>query len=165
MGKCLKLRAADEEDISVISACMQDALVACNDLSFLPGEQRFVLVGQRFKWENCPEFLRPDLAGPEYANADPCENYERVNAILVFDHVTGARLFDLDTTQDANILELLAIAVEPREEGEDGASVILFFAGGGAIRLEVQRILCHLEDLGDSWPTKNRPIHPVEESA
>jgi len=161
MGKCLKLRAADAEDISVISACMQDALVACNDLSFLPGEQRFVLVGQRFKWENCPEFLRPDLAGPD---AGSCENYERVNTLLVFDHVTGARLFDLEQPQDANILELLAIAVEPGEEG-DGPSIILFFAGGGAIRLEVQRILCHLEDLGDSWPTKNRPIHPVDESA
>ncbi len=160
MGRHLKLRAADAEDISVISACMQDALVSCNDLSFLPGEQRFILVGQRFKWENCPEFLRPDLASGE-----PCENYERVSTILVFDHVTGARLFDLEAAQDAKILELLAIAVESGAEGEDGPSVILFFAGGGAIRLEVQRILCHLEDLGNSWPTKNRPVHPMEESA
>ena len=104
--------------------------------------------------------LRPDLASGE-----PCENYERVSTILVFDHVTGARLFDLEAAQDAKILELLAIAVESGAEGEDGPSIILFFAGGGAIRLEVQRILCHLEDLGESWPTKNRPIHPVEESA
>lgn len=165
MGQHLKLRAADEEDISVISACMQDALVYCNDLSFLPGEQRFILVGQRFKWENCPEFLPPDLAGPDFAGTGPCENYERVSTILVFDHVTGARLFDLEAAQDAKILELLAIAVESGAEGEDGPSIILFFAGGGAIRLEVQRILCHLEDLGESWPTKNRPIHPVDESA
>ena len=32
MAERLKLRAADEEDVSIISACMQDALVSCNDL-------------------------------------------------------------------------------------------------------------------------------------
>ena len=62
MAQRLKLRAVDSEDMSIISACLQDALIAGNDLSFLPGEHRFVLVAQRFKWENCPEFLRPDRA-------------------------------------------------------------------------------------------------------
>jgi hypothetical protein len=159
MTQRLKLRAGDNEDVSIVSACMQDALVACNDLSFLPGERRFVLVAQRFKWENCPEFLRPDLVGIE-----PCENYERVNSILVFDEVTGVRLFDLRPVPEAKLLELLAIAVEAGQEDE-GPSVMLFFAGGGAIRLEVRRILCHLEDLGESWPTQRRPSHPMDEGA
>ena len=160
MAERLKLRAADEEDVSIISACMQDALVSCNDLSFLVGENRFVAVAQRFKWENCPEFFRPELIGMM-----PCENYERVNSILVFDDVTGVRLFDLKLPADATILELLAIAVGPVEEGGDGPSIILFFAGGGAIRLEVRRILCHLEDLGDAWPTTRRPVHPMDDGA
>ena len=160
MAERLKLRAADEEDVSIISACMQDALVSCNDLSFLVGENRFVVAAQRFKWENCPEFFRPELIGMM-----PCENYERVNSILVFDDVTGVRLLDLKLPADATILELLAIAVEPGEDGGDGPSIILFFAGGGAIRLEVRRILCHLEDLGDAWPTTRRPVHPMDEGA
>ena len=156
MAQRLKLRAVDSEDMSIISACLQDALIAGNDLSFLPGEHRFVLVAQRFKWENCPEFLRPDRAG------EPCTDYERVNSILVFDDVSGVRLFDIRPVPETNFLELLAISVEAGALDES-PSVILFFAGGGAIRLEVGRILCHLEDLGDSWPTQNRPAHPVDE--
>ena len=74
-------------------------------------------------------------------------------------------MFDLKLPADATILELLAIAVEPGEEGGDGPSIILFFAGGGAIRLEVRRILCHLEDLGDAWPTTRRPVHPMDDGA
>ena len=160
MVERLKLRAGDEEDISIISACMQDALISSKDLSYLPGENRFVLVAQRFKWENCPEFMRPDLMGMM-----PCESYERVNSVLVFDDVTGVRLLDVPASDESRILELLALAVEPGEEGGDGPSMILFFAGGGAIRLEVRRILCHLEDLGDTWETTRRPSHPVDEGA
>jgi hypothetical protein len=160
MAQHLKLRAGDEEDISIISACMQDALISGRDISFLPGENRFVMVAQRFRWENCPEFMRPDLMGMM-----PCESYERVNTVLVFDDVTGVRLFDLKPSDGNQILELLAIAIEPGEESGDGPSVILFFAGGGAIRLEVGRVLCHLEDLGDAWPTTRRPCHPVDEGA
>ena len=158
MKKPLKLRAADDEDISIISACMQDALVAGNDLSFLPGERRFVLVAQRFKWENCPEFMRPERTG------EPCEDFERVTSALVFDEVSGVRLFDLHPVAEAKFLELLAISVESEAQAEDeNPAIILFFAGGGAIRLEVKRILCHLEDLGDSWPTQSRPTHPMDE--
>ena len=160
MSQPLKLRAGDAEDVNIISACMQDALISSRDLSFLPGENRFVIVAQRFKWENCPEFMRPDLMGMM-----PCESYERVNSVLVFDDVTGVRLLDVVPSEESKILELLAIAVEPGEEGGDGPSVILFFAGGGAIRLEVRRVLCHLEDLGDSWQTTRRPSHPVDEGA
>ena len=156
MAERLRLRAVDREDMSVISACLQDALVAGTDLSFLPGEHRFVLVAQRFKWENCPEFLRPERAG------EPCTDYERVNSLLVFDDVAGVRLFDLRPVPGANVLELLAISIETGAPDENPA-VMLFFAGGGAIRLEVRRILCHLEDLGDSWPTHKRPTHPVDE--
>ena len=31
------------------------------------------------------------------------------------------------------------------------------------IRLDVERILCHLDDLGDPWPTRWKPKHPVED--
>ena len=155
----LKLRATDDEDLSIISACMQDAVIAGTDVSFLPGERRFVLLAQRFKWENCPEFMRPDRAG------EPCKDFERVNTMLVFDDVSGVRLFDLTPVAEPKFLELLAISIEGEVQGPDeNPAIILFFAGGGAIRLEVRRILCHLEDLGDSWPTHNRPTHPTDEA-
>ena len=154
----LKLRAADDEDLGIISACMQDALIAGTDLSYLPAERRFVLLAQRFKWENCPEFMGRGGTG------EPCADFERVTSMLVFDDVSGVRLFDLSAMSEPRFLELLAISVEGEAQAQDeNPAIILFFAGGGAIRLEVRRILCHLEDLGDSWPTQNRPTHPTDE--
>jgi hypothetical protein len=169
MSQQLKLRAADGEDIAVLSACMQDAVVACTDLSYLPGERRFVLLAKRFKWENCDDFMMPE------ADNTPCSSYERTTCVLAFDNVTGVRLFDLKKPEGCDVLELLAIAVEEGGaqgyEGEDGEPdaaegprIVLFFAGGGVIRLEVGRVLCHLEDLGEPWTTTRRPCHPVAEA-
>ena len=158
MSEQLKLRAADDEDISVISACMQDALISCSELSFLPGERRFVALAKRFKWENCPDFMQERAAAP-------CSSYDRTNCVLVIDDVTGVRLFDLRKPENCDLLELLALAVEEGNEEEgDPARLVLFFAGGGVIRLEVGRILCHLEDLGEPWTTSRRPCHPLDEA-
>jgi hypothetical protein len=59
------------------------------------------------------------------------------------------------------ILSLLALHAE--DEGE-AASLILNFAGGSSVRLEVQQIMCHLDDLGEPWPTRWRPKHPVADA-
>src|SRR5476651_2524420 len=50
----VKLRAEDEEDLAVVSAFLQDALVPVAEMAFLPDEQRFVLVVNRFMWERKP---------------------------------------------------------------------------------------------------------------
>jgi hypothetical protein len=164
MDEPLKLRAADAEDLSVISACMQDALICVSDARFVPAERCFILVANRFRWENCPEFLKDD---PDRARAKAqCESYERVNCALIFNDVTGVRLANMEPAKDVNVLELLAVTAEQGDPGkgeEEGGAVVLFFSGGGTIRLEVDKILCHLQDLGEPWPTKSRPQHPVAE--
>ena len=45
----LKLRAADGEDLAVISAILQDSLVTIGEMTYLPDENRFVLVANRFQ--------------------------------------------------------------------------------------------------------------------
>jgi hypothetical protein len=40
--------------------------------------------------------------------------------------------------------------------------VILRFAAGRAIRLEIDRLACHLGDVGEPWPTPWKPAHPAE---
>src|SRR5215813_15441067 len=47
----LKLRAEDAEDLAIISACLQDALVPVRDLAFVPEDREFLLVANRFRWE------------------------------------------------------------------------------------------------------------------
>ncbi|MBV5335567.1 DUF2948 family protein, partial [bacterium] len=51
MNKPIKLRAEDEEDLAVISACLQDAILPVAEMCFERAARRFVLVANRFKWE------------------------------------------------------------------------------------------------------------------
>ncbi len=146
MSEPLKLRAEDAEDIRVLSSCLQDALVRVADMKFLSDENRFVLVANRFRWENCED------------GVEPCEAYERVNCGLCFEKVSAVRVRNVDRRCRERILELLAIDVGDR-------ALTLIFAGDAAIRLEVEEILCHLKDLGEPWPTIWRPNHPLEADA
>jgi hypothetical protein len=148
MGKKLKLRAEDEEDLSVISACLQDALIAVGDIKFLPEDHRFVLIANRFCWEAMP--------CPQTMELSPDDCFERVHTGLRFENVTGVRHRGIDKLDAAELLELLAIRL-------DGKAVTLVFAGDAAIRIETDQPLCFVEDLDEPWPTKWRPRHAVDE--
>jgi len=144
MADPLKLRAEDAEDLAVISAILQDALVAVGEMVFLPEEQRFVLVANRFRWEPPASGVRQD--------------FERRMSGLRIDGVKAVQRRGFHPRDSERLLLLLAMRSEP--------GVIYFdFAGGSSIRLEVERILCHLDDLGEPWPTQWRPRHPVEDEA
>ena len=160
----LKLRARDPEDLRVLSACLQDALVPLADIAYLKPEQRFVLVVNRFMWESAPE--EAELSAAVETKAEPVAEddarfedaegaappYLRVNAGLTFDRVRAVRFRGFDARKRDEILNLLNIEADPQ-------AITLSFSGGGAIRLEVSKILCHLEDVGQPWPTRWRPHH------
>jgi len=141
--KPLRLMAGDAEDLGVISACLQDAVAKLGDFSFLPDERRFAFVANRFVWE-CAGKGR---AGP----------FARVRAGAHFDDVKSAKFQHLrDDAKDA-VVELLSIGFKP---GEDGAGeIILDFAGGGAIRLEVESINAFMSDMSEPWRTRAKPKH------
>ena len=141
MGAKLKLSALDADDLGVISAAVQDALVAVRDCAYLKDEKRFVLLLNRFQWE----------ADPSIDSA-----HSRTHSALVFNEVTGVRHHDIPLGEPDRMLELLAVTLE-----NDG-SVALRFASGRAIRLEIGRLACHLGDVGEPWPTPWKPAHPVE---
>jgi hypothetical protein len=146
----LKLRAADAEDLAVMSAILQDALVTVGEMVYLPEESRFVLVVNRFRWERQPGETRKP---------------ERTLSGLCIDGVTAVQRRGFNPRDEERILSLLAIQPESLEQSPDkSAALILEFAGGNSIRLEVGRLLCHLDDLGEPWPTRWRPKHPVVES-
>ena len=46
----LKLIALDAEDLGVISAHLQDAVLRVGDMVYLPNEKRFVALANRFDW-------------------------------------------------------------------------------------------------------------------
>ena len=147
----LKLRAADVEDLSVISAILQDSLVTIGEMVYLPDEHRFVLVANRFRWERRPGEAR--------------KNAERVLTGLCIDGVKAVRRRGFSPRDEDRILSLLAIRAQSSAQSPDQpAALLLEFAGGSSIRLEVGRLLCHLDDLGEPWPTRWRPKHPVADA-
>ncbi len=145
MAGGLKLRATDDEDLAVVSAVLQDAVIPIEEMAYLPEESRFVLVANRFRWED--------------AERDPVEGriYERVHCALVVDQVTAVRTRGVDRSRGETILSLLAVTGAP-------GAIELTFAGGGAIRVEVERVLCHLEDVDEPYPTQWRPRHAVDDT-
>jgi hypothetical protein len=140
LGK-LKLSALDADDLGVISAAVQDALVAVRDCAYFKDEKRFVLLLNRFQWE----------ADPSIDSA-----HSRTHSALVFNEVTGVQHHNIPLGEPDRMLELLAVTLE-----NDG-SVALRFATGRAIRLEIGRLACHLGDVGEPWPTPWKPAHPAE---
>ncbi len=143
MAGKLKLRAFDADDLEVISAATQDALVAIKDIGWFADEKQLALVVNRFRWE-----APPDADGA----------WSRTHAALVFHQVDTVRHIDMPLGEPDRLLELLSMGIEPTDAGK--ATVLLRFAAHRTIRLEAPKLLCHLEDLGDPWPTRWRPDHP-----
>ncbi len=141
--KPLRLMAGDEDDLKVLSAVLQDAVAKLGDFAFLPGERRFAFVANRFVWE-CAGKGR---AGP----------FARVRAGAHFDDVKSVKFQNLKTGAKDAVVEFLAARFEP---GEDGAGVIVLdFAGGGAVRLEVESVNAFLSDISEPWGARAKPKH------
>ena len=137
----LKLTALDADDLAVISAAVQDSLVAVRDCAFFADEKRFVLLLNRFCWE---------------ADATIDTAYWRTHSALVFNEVEAVHHHKIPLQEPDRVLELLVVA-------EDApGSVLLRFAASRAIRLEIDRLACHLGDVGEPWPTPWKPAHPAE---
>jgi hypothetical protein len=70
--------------------------------------------------------------------------------------VTAVRQQGLVQDRARQIVSLLSI--------QPGVGCIdLHFSAGVVIRLEVENILCHLQDLDEPWPTQWRPAHPLDD--
>jgi len=142
----LRLRAEDREDLAVISACLQDALVSVADLAYDRAAQSFLLIANRFRWECTPA-----------ADGDGTE-FERILCGLSFEGVVSVVYRGFRRTDQERILALLAIRPD-----ETGAVIDLAFAGGATIRLNAAQIRCRLRDVGEPWPTNWQPDHPLED--
>ncbi|MGE3712514.1 MAG: DUF2948 family protein [Hyphomicrobiaceae bacterium] len=142
----LKLIAFDEGDLDVLSAHLQDSVVKVSDLAWLPRERRFVALLNRFDWAS--------------ANGKKeRRSFMRKRTALRFERVESAQLKGIDPKSKSSVLELLAIGFQP---GHSPSGVVtLIFAGGAAIRLDVECIEAELKDLGAAWRTRRKPEHGV----
>jgi hypothetical protein len=138
----LKLRAEDADDLAVISAVVQDALISVKDLTYDRAARSFTLVANRFRWEGRPH------------GADRSVAFERTLCAVRFDEVDGAGYRGFRRRDDDRILSLLTI-----RPGEKAGTIDLEFSGGATVRLKISAIRIYASDVGEPWPTAWQPDH------
>ena len=136
----VSLIAEDQTDLTVLAACLQDALVPVSDIAYLPDEKRLALAVNRFMWGQVGE------------ESDSGPLFYRTHSLLRIDGVTSLRSKGYDRGDRARILSLLSI--RPIDNGVD-----LLFADGATIRVETDSLYVSLIDMGQPWPTRWRPGH------
>jgi DUF2948 family protein len=151
----LKLIAFDADDLGVISAHLQDALLKVGDIAYLPGERRFAALGNRFDWADALQ-----------NGGGRTTEYVRRRSALRFERVLAAKVQGIDLNRKGAVLSLLTIGFEPNTAPEDpGGHIVLHFADGAVVRLEVECIEAELKDLGPVWRAKSMPQHPEDDQA
>lgn len=138
----LKLSALDAEDLSVISAHMQDAVLKVGDMGYAKGLKQFALVANRFAW---------DAEGER----------QRRRTGLHFDRVLAVKSQNIRRDDPEAVLSLLAIGFT--EADAPSGEVLLTFSGGGTVKLSVECLEAQLRDLGPAWATAKVPSHPLDE--
>ncbi|MBX3476210.1 MAG: DUF2948 family protein [Brevundimonas sp.] len=137
----LRLLAADADDLQIMSAALQDSILRPVDIVWEKSARRVTIALSRFCWE--------------------CGG-TRVMAAMQFGDVQAVKSRRLPRGPETP-LELLAIDFEPVET--PGGRVILMFAGGGDLRIDVECLDAVVTDLSERWPARVAPTHLAEASA
>ena len=138
----LRFAVLDEEDLEVVSAHLQDAVVKVADVLWRPNESRVVVALNRFDWES--------------AQSDKPE-YRRRRSALRFERVLSCKCRSVNPAGKDAVLNLLT--VEFTETDSPSGIVNLIFSGGAAMRLEVECLEAELADLGPVWTAMKCPVH------
>ena len=133
----LQLLAEDAEDLTVISAALQDAVLKVGDIAFEGVARRLTVTLNRFRWEG--------------------DRRERVRSALQLGGVLKAEARKVRRDRKEGVLELLALDFEVGEA--PGGYLTLRFAGGGDLRVQVECIDVVLVDVSTPWPTRSAPKH------
>lgn len=131
----LRLLAEDADDLQIISAALQDAIMRPVDIRWEKEARRLTVVLSRFCWE--------------------CGG-TRVMAAMQFGDVQAVKSRRLPRLPEA-ALELLALDFLPDEA--PGGQVMMMFAGGGDLRIDVECLDAVLTDLSERWPARIAPTH------
>jgi hypothetical protein len=143
----LRLVAQDVEDLRVISALVQDAVLPVTEMTHDPRRRRFALMLNRFRWED------------HDAAQSAGRPFERVRSVLVVEDVLKVQSFGFDRADKDLVMSLLTIDFTAGPEG--AGRLILTLAGDGAIALEVDALDLRLDDVTRPYraPSGKVPTH------
>ncbi|GAA0299363.1 DUF2948 family protein [Rhodovulum strictum] len=144
----LRLLAVTPEDLQVISALVQDAVLPATEMRWDRRGRRLAMLLNRFRWE-----------GREAAERRG-RPYERVQSVLSIEDVLSVSSQGVERTDPDLVLSLLSLGFEP---GADGTGrVVLTLAGDGAVAVEVECLEVSLNDVTRPYeaPSGKAPEHP-----
>jgi len=140
----LRIIALEPDDLGIISAHMQDAVLRIADINYSAKARQFSLVANRFEIEQAEKSAPP---------------HRRLTGIS-FSQVNAVRARRIRQGANEAVLSLLAIEFIAGKSAPDGV-IKLTFSGDGNIELDVECVEVQMEDLGPRWSTKNIPAHEL----
>lgn len=141
-GKPLALWATDPEDLQVVSALCQDAVLPASEMRFSKRDRRLALLVNRFRWE--------------HGTRQP----ERTRCLIAFGDVTSVRGQGVVPGDADTVLSLLAIEWVP---GVDTDGILrLTFAGDGLVEAKCDCLDVTLRDVTQAYDAVSglAPSHP-----
>ena len=141
----LKLIVRNQEDLKVISAYSQDSIVATKDMIFLKKNRIFVMIVNRFMWEDIEKGIY--------------RQNKRIKCAIKFEGILKVKSKKINQKNRNKRLECLAIKCN--EILNKNYKINFFFAGGGMITLISESVDVTMNDLGASWNVKHTPKHKI----
>ena len=141
--KNLKLIAKTVEDLRVVSAYLQDAIVNINDIANLKKNKILLLQLNRFMWEDVEKGL--------------LRKNKRIRTILKFENVIKVKSRNINLVRKDKFLDFLTI--ETNQMTDNNYEMKILFAGDSILKVTAEVIEVTLDDQGEAWDTKNKPKH------
>tara|TARA_B100002051_G_C16553312_1_gene543711 strand:- start:263 stop:706 length:444 start_codon:yes stop_codon:yes gene_type:complete len=143
--KNLKLIARTEEDLRVLSAHLQDAIINVSEIANLEKNKIFLLQLNRFMWEDVEKGV--------------FRKNKRIRSIIKFENVIKVYAKNINLSKEDKFLDFLTI--ETRKMLDNNYEMRIVCSGDSVIKVEAEVIEVTLDDQGESWDTKNVPKHKV----
>ena len=141
--KNLKLLATSDEDLRVIAAHLQDAIVSVQDIANLKKNRIFLIQLNRFMWEDVEKGV--------------FRKNKRIRTVLKFDNVISVLSKNINIKNNKNFLDFLTI--ESNLLPDKSYEIKLIFSGDSVIKINMEVIDVSLDDQGSPWESKTQPKH------
>ena len=141
----LKLIGKNIEDLKIISAYLQDSIVLINDIVFLKSSNSFLMMVNRFMWEDLEKGL--------------LRKNKRIRSAIKFSEVHKVVSKNINQKNKDRILEFLTIKTISLPENY--YEIKLIFSGDCVISIFAEEIEVLLDDVGEPWNVKNIPKHKI----
>ena len=123
------------EDVSIISALLQDSVLLKKNIKWNKKRNRFSLLVNRFRWELMQDNINETLP------------FKRAQTMLLFNGVIAVYSQNLQRALNNEILSLLSLNLNSNENFDE---IKLSFSGNTSIKLKIEFIEVLVKDLDTS---------------